>query len=152
MGESGFLDVRRDFFQFVVLRDLLGHNGQPAQPFTFVSVGPERSVLRPQTLHFVVLLPVFDVRRDRLGKIVRQLVGERIHYFFTADAAPVCCATAASSVSKAVANCLTPSSVSLSVAAFIEIPAFSNPCMVWCAASTFSSRLLRGLPWSRNAS
>src|ERR1700722_3054757 len=152
MGESSFLDVRGDFFQFVVLGDLFGDNGEPAKPFAFVGVGPKRSVFGPQTFHFVVFLPVFDVRGYGLGKLVRQLVSERIHYFFTADAALVCWATAASKVSKAEENCFTPSSVSLSVAAFIEIPAFSSPCMLWCAASTFSSRLLRGLPWSRNAS
>ena len=67
MGEAGFLDVRSDFFQFVVLRDLLNHNRQPAEPLAFVGVGPERSVLGPQTFHFVVLLPVFDVAATALA-------------------------------------------------------------------------------------
>src|ERR1700723_814579 len=138
MGESSLFDFSGDFLELVVLRDLLGHDGQPSEPLAFVGVGPKRRVLGPETLHLVIFFPVFDVGSNGLGKIIRQLIAERIHYFFTAEAeaawgSPVCFATAASKVSKALANCFTPSSVSLSVAAFIEIPAFSSPCMVSCA-------------------
>jgi hypothetical protein len=55
-------------------------------------------------------------------------------------------ATAASSLSKASAKSLTPSSVSLSVTSLIEIPARAKSSMVFCAPVTSSVRLLRRCP------
>ena len=62
---------------------------------------------------------------------------------------PFCCvlfATAASSLSKASANNLTPSSVSLSVTSFIEMPARARSSIVFVAPGTSSMRLLRSRP------
>src|SRR5271166_945355 len=54
--------------------------------------------------------------------------------------------TASSNLSNASAKRRTPSSVSLSVTSFIEIPSLARVCMVRSADSTSSVRLARGCP------
>src|ERR1700685_3344427 len=100
-------------------------SSQPSQ-LGFVAPRPQGSFFLPQPFHLSGGLPAGDrglyLRSQRLGE--GSLQSAHVHY-------PFCCvlfccvllATTARSLSNASANSLTPSSVSLSVTSFIEMPA-----------------------------
>src|SRR5258708_6387287 len=143
MLESRLLYVLGNLLQSVYVRELLFGNGEPAEPITLVRATPERSILLPQARDFIVLLPIFERYSNRPRKRTGQLVSLAVQ---THARTPAFLPTASSRVLKASANSLTPSTISLSVTSFIEIPAFARSAIVFAAPSTFSVRLGRSLP------
>ncbi len=124
--------------------DLLGGDVEPAQPVGFVRAGPERGIVLPEAADFVAGAPIFNVRlyrgRQGLGQFGGLQTYFRTHLDFELFS------TAASSLSKASEKRRTPSSVSLSVTSFIEMPSLAAVSMVLWAAGRSSVRLWRGLP------
>src|SRR6266853_3529989 len=133
----------RDFAQIVRLSHLLVYDIKPAQPLRLVRAGLERPIALPQAFHFSARLPLADRtlnrRRERLGQ-------RRFQPTHACAFRWVLFSTTARSVSKASANNLTPSSVSLSVTSFIEMPALARSSMVFCAPGISSVKLSRTRP------
>src|SRR5260370_8436771 len=91
----------------------------------------------------VVLVPGGRGVRYRDRKFLWQFVG----LFGDAHArTPALLPVAASRVVKASEKSFTPSTRSLSVTSFMEIPALASSAMVFAAPSTFSVRLGRSCP------
>src|SRR5258708_27234852 len=143
MLEARLLNVCSNLLQSVSVRELLFGNGEPAEPITLVRPTQERSILLPKPRDFIIPLPIFERYSDRPRKRTGQLVGLAVQ---THARTPAFLPTASSRVLKASANSLTPSTISLSVTSFMEIPAFARSAMVFAAPSTFSVRLGRSLP------
>src|SRR5262249_30072249 len=131
------------------MRDLLVDDAQPAEPAGFVCTGPQRSILLPKALYLVVLLPVADGRGYRVSQILRQLVFLCID---THACTPAVLPVTSSSCANASANSLTPSTTSLSVISFMEMPTSAKVVIVRSALATSSVKLGRSLPCARNAS
>ena len=74
MSEARGANFRGDFLKLVDIRDLLFDDSEPAEPFGFIRVGPERSVTIPEALDFVVGFPVFERGLYGRGEILRQAV------------------------------------------------------------------------------
>src|SRR5579863_8291126 len=73
------LEARRilgDLLETRLMRDLVVRNSQPAEPVAFIGAGPERGVARPQALHLVIRLPIFERGLHGLREIVGHFVGE----------------------------------------------------------------------------
>src|SRR6266850_7035226 len=149
MLKARFLHLRGNFLEGINVCELFPRDGEPAEPIALVSPRPERSIFLPQPRHLVVSLPVFYGCSNLTCKRASQLVGLAVQAH---AGTPAVLLTASSRVLKASANSLTPSTISLSVTSFIEIPALARSAMVFAAPSTFSVRLGRSFPWSRNAS
>src|SRR5260370_11491683 len=129
--------------------ELYFRNGEPAQPIALVGATPQRRIFLPQTRDLIIPFPIVQGCGDRAPQLLRQFVGLCIDAHART---PALLPVASSRVLKASAKSLTPSTSSLSVTSFIEMPAFPRSAMVFAAASTFSVRLGRSLPGSRKAS
>src|ERR1035437_907784 len=149
MLEPTGLNFLRDLHQLVVLCNLLVDNIEPSQPVGLVAAGPEGCIALPQTLHGTTRLPIGDRRFHGRGERFRQGSLQSAHEIYPFACVVFCCvflATAASSLSKASANNLTPSSVSLSVTSLIEMPARARSSITLAAPATSSVRLFRSTP------
>lgn len=141
--EASRLHILCELLMRVLFGNLLFDNVEPAQPLGLIFPSPQAAIAIPQTLHCPARLPV-GKRRFHRGS---QLSGREV--FIRLAVYPFCCvlfSTEASSLSKASANSFTPSSVSLSVTCFIEIPARARSSIVFFAPGISSVRLLRSLP------
>src|SRR5215471_10873169 len=134
--ESGLFYLFRDVLQLFALRNLFFDDIEPAQPLGFVFARPERGVTLPQTFHFSAGLPLAQGGFHRSGQRLREGGLESAHTCF-----PFVCVLfdmASSNFVKASANSFTPSSVSLSVTSFIEMPAFARSAMTFWASGKSS--------------
>src|SRR5579872_6319556 len=127
-----------------MLRFLFFHDVEPAQPLRFVIAGPQARIAVPQFFYLALRLPIGNRRFHTAGKTFWKGSLQSAHSVYPFWL--VLRSTAANNFSKASANCFTPSSVSLSVTSFIEIPAFGRSSIVFCAPATSSVRLLRSFP------
>src|SRR5258708_31938843 len=143
MFESRFPNVLCDWLETVDVRELLLRDGEPAEPIAFVGPRPKRSIFLPQPRDLAVSFPVFYGCGNCTCKRAGQLVGLAVHAH---AGTPVVLFTASNRVLKASAKSLTPSTISLSVTSFMEIPALARSAMVLAAPSTFSAKLGRSLP------
>ena len=144
IGESGGLNFVCEIFQLRRIRKLLVGDRQPTEPLAFVLIGPQGSIVLPETPYFSRGAPVIKV--FFYGRV--RSAGSVAVCALTCGVAGRCVffSTAASSLSKASANSFTPSAVSLSVTSFMTMPTDGESAMVFCAPSTSSVRLWRGLP------
>jgi hypothetical protein len=51
---------------------LLVHNVEPAQPFLFTGICPERRIARPQSLGLLIVLPIVERGFNCLCQFIRQ--------------------------------------------------------------------------------
>ena len=119
-------DFRGQPLEGLKLRQLLLGDVQPARPFPFVLAGPERRVSGPESAHLAVRSPVLDGGLDAGRQFRGQLVFEIAEaHACTPTTLPVAC----SSFVNASAKSFTPSTTSLSVTSFIEMPS-SPSCFI----------------------
>ncbi len=78
VAEAGALDVGREGFELVDMREALVDDVKPGEPFRLVLAGPDRGVARPQLADRPLLAPLVEHRADRLLEVRRKLrVGGR---------------------------------------------------------------------------
>lgn len=139
-AESVLLPRNRQLGWLDIVDEQIAHR----EPAGFVTSRPQGSVFLPQTLHLAACLPLGHGGLYRGGQLVRKGSLQSAHAYW-----PFRCvffSTAASSLVKASANSLTPSSVSLSVTSFIGMPAFAKLSITFCAPCASSVRLFLTLP------
>src|ERR1700737_2389028 len=117
-------------------------NGQPAKPVSFICTGPQGRVFLPHPRNFMFFLPFLQRTANRVRQVFRQAVSLSVDHAFTPALLPV----VVSNCVNASAKSLTPSTTSLSVTSFMEIPAFSSASMVFWAPGISSVRLARNFP------
>ena len=143
--KPSFLASATAALELVAVGDLLVDDVEPAQPLGFVRAGPERGVVLPEAADFVARAPIVDVRLYRGRQGLGQFVG--LQTYFRTHLGFELFSTAARSLSKASEKRLTPSSVSLSVTSFIEMPTLAAVSMVlWAASTDLRSGSGAGLP------
>src|SRR6266487_3164636 len=118
-------------------------NSKKEETIVFVGASPKGRVLLPEARDFIVFFPVFERSGDCACKLIRHFVGLWID---THTRTPALLPVASRRVLKASEKSLTPSTISLSVTSFIEMPALARSAMVFAAPSTFSVKLGRSLP------
>src|SRR5208337_404135 len=150
VGKPLALHFAGQLLERIAMSDLALDNAQPAEPFRLVGACPKRCVALPQPADFVRGAPLLYVHLDRVRERVRELEGQLADHRRTGVAELFF--TASSSLSNASAKRRTPSSVSLSVTSFIEMPTAATVCMILAAPARSSVRLGRGWPCSRKAS
>src|SRR5438477_1504649 len=81
MREAGVFNFEREVWKAANTPLLLIDDAQPAEPFAFIAVGPQRSILRPQPPHFVFGVPIIERRLNSRRQVLRQREGLLIKVF-----------------------------------------------------------------------
>ena len=71
MGETGLANLVGDLFEIAAVRNVVVGNREPAEPVGFVLICPKRGIASPQTLHFLICLPIFERRFHGSREILR---------------------------------------------------------------------------------
>ena len=81
MREAGVFNFEREVWKATNAPLLFIDDAQPAEPFAFIAIGPQRSIARPQPPHFVFGVPIIERRLNSLRQVRRQRKGLLIDVF-----------------------------------------------------------------------
>ena len=72
MREARVFNFEREVWKAANAPLLLIDDAQPAEPFIFIAVGPQRSIARPQAFHFVFGVPIIERCLNSRRQVLRQ--------------------------------------------------------------------------------